>query len=213
MRRAKLIFLIIVCLFILQLVHSYQKILVAIGQYLVCEQAPQQADLIVIAANWDDTIIRARGGADLYKGGMANTIFIPRMRRMHGQGELMLQGIQIPENRDILIAVLHGLGVPLAAIETTVQEVKDTWDEAAEVRKFVDKGGYKSILLVTSKYHSRRAYLIFKDALKGKATVISVPTPYDLSDPRSWWTRRDDAQAVIMEYQKLLVYLWRKLFS
>jgi len=212
MRRGKLIFLIIVALVIIQLIASHQRILMALGRYLVYQQSPQRADVIVILANWDDTVIRARGGADLYKSGLAKTIFVPRMERMEGQEEITQRGITIPENRDVLITILQGLGVPLSAIETSVQEVTDTWDEAQEVSTFIGEKGYTTALLVTSKYHSRRAYLIFKDALKGKATVISVPSPYDSSDPEMWWKQNKDLKRVILEYQKLLVYYWRKVF-
>lgn len=213
MRRAKLISLIIVALAIIQLIASHQSILKALGEYLIFQQpAPQQADVIVILANWEDTIIRVRAGADLYKAGVAKMIFVPRMEQMGGLEEIKKLGINIPENRDLVITILQGLGVPLYAIETSVQEATNTWDEAQEVRYLIEHKGYKSVVLVTSKYHSRRAYLIFQDALKGKATVISVPCSYDSSDPESWWKRDEDAKKVLMEYPKLLVYYWRKVF-
>jgi uncharacterized SAM-binding protein YcdF (DUF218 family) len=213
LRRAKLIFLIILALAIIQLIASHQSILKALGEYLIVQQpTPQQADVIVILANWDDTIIRVRAGADLYKGGVAKSIFVPRMEQMEGLEEIKKLGINIPENRDLVITILQGLGVPFYAIETSAQEVTNTWDEAQEVRNLIEHEGYKSVVLVTSKYHSRRAYLILKDALKGKATVISIPSPYDSSDPESWWKREKDAKKVFMEYQKLLVYYWRKVF-
>jgi len=212
MRRGKLIFLIVVALAVIQLIASHQYILKAIGRYLVYQQNPQHADVIVILANWDDTIVRARAGADLYKSGLAKTIFVPRMERMEGHEEIAQRGITIPENRDLLITILLGLGVPLVAIETSGQEVTDTWDEAREASHFIEAKGYTTVLLVTSKYHARRASLIFKDALKGKATVISVPSPYDSSDPEVWWKQNEDSKRVIMEYQKLLVYCWRKIF-
>lgn len=212
MRRGKLIFLIVVALAVIQLIASHQYILKAIGRYLVYQQDPQHADVIVILANWDDTIVRARAGADLFKSGLAKTIFVPRMERMEGHEEIAQRGITIPENRDLLITILLGLGVPLVAIETSGQEVTDTWDEAREASHFIEAKGYTTVLLVTSKYHARRASLIFKDALKGKATVISVPSPYDSSDPEVWWKQNEDSKRVIMEYQKLLVYCWRKIF-
>lgn len=212
MRRGKLIFLIIMALVIIQLIASHHYILRAIGQYLVYQQDPQQADVIAIPTNWEDTIIRARGGADLYKRGLAKAIFVPRMEHMEGLEEIENEGIRILENRDLVIIILEGLGVPLAAINTSAQEVTDTWEEAHEVSNFIEQRGYTSVLLVTSKYHSRRAYLIFKDALKGKATIISIPSPYDSSDPEVWWKRSKDCKRVIMEYQKLLVYYWRKVF-
>jgi uncharacterized SAM-binding protein YcdF (DUF218 family) len=212
LKRGKLIFLIIVAIAIIQLIAYRQRIMVAIGTYLVYEQPSQQADVIAIPANWEDTIIRARGGADLYSKGLAKVIFVPRMEPMEGLEETRKRGIYVPENRDLLIIILEGLGVPLAAIETSTQEVSDTWEEAQEVSNFVEQKGYTSVLLVTSKYHSRRAYLIFRDALKGKASVISVPSPYDPSNPEQWWERSKDCQSVITEYQKMLVYYWRKVF-
>jgi uncharacterized SAM-binding protein YcdF (DUF218 family) len=212
LKRRKLIFLIIVAIALIQLIAYRQRILIAIGTYLVYEQFPQQADVIAIPANWEDTIVRARGGADLYTKGLAKVVFVPRMEAMEGLEETRRRGIYVPENRDLLIIILEGFGVPLAAIETSAQEVTDTWEEAQEVSNLVEQKGYTSVLLVTSKYHSRRAYLIFKDALKGKASVISVPSPYDPSDPEQWWKRNTDCQRVISEYQKMLVYYWRKVF-
>jgi uncharacterized SAM-binding protein YcdF (DUF218 family) len=212
LKRGKLIFLIIVAIALIQLIAYRHRILIAIGTYLVYEQPPQPADVIAIPANWDDTIIRAREGADLYNKGLAKVVFVPRMESMEGLEEARKRGIYVPENRDLVIVILEGLGVPLAAIETSGQEVTDTWEEAQEVSNFVEQKGYTSVLLVTSKYHSRRAYLIFKDALNGKASVISVPSPYDPSDPEQWWKRSEDCQRVILEYQKMLVYYWRKVF-
>ena len=213
MKRAKLIFLIIVAVVIVQLIASHQSILKALGNHLIFQQpTPRQADVIVILANWEDTIIRVRAGADLYKGGVAKTIFVPRMEQMDGLEEMKKLGINIPENRDLVITILQGLGIPSDAIATSAQEVTNTWDEANEVCNFVEQKGYKSVVLVTSKYHSRRAYLIFQDALKGKATVTSVPSPYDSSDPESWWKRNEDAKKVLMEYPKILIYYWRKVF-
>lgn len=211
-RRGKLIFFIIIGIVVIQLIAYHHYILTALGKYLICEHTLQQADVIAIAANWDEAIVRARGGVDLYKKGLAKAIFVPRMERMEGLEEIKKYDIDIPENRDLLVIILEGLGVPLAVIGTSSQEVSNTWDEAKEVRSYIEKCGYNSVLLVTSKYHSRRAYLIFKDALKGKATVISVPSPYGSYTPEGWWKREKDRKRVIMEYQKILYHYWRKVF-
>lgn len=212
-RVARLITLSILALLVIQVIAARYTILKAIGEYLVLQQQiPERADLIVIPANWDDTIVRVRGAVDLYRGEVAHKIFVPRMAQMEGAEEIKRLGVPVPENRDVVVAILQGLGVPLSAIETTAQEVEDTWDEARETRGVVEKMGYKVVLLVTSKYHSRRAALIFQDALKERAKVISLPSPYDPSEPSSWWTRNEDAKRVVMEYAKLIVYYWRKVF-
>jgi uncharacterized SAM-binding protein YcdF (DUF218 family) len=211
-RRGKLIFLIITAIIVIQLIAYHQRILTAVGEYLVCQHPLQPADIIVIPAHWDEIIVRAKGGADLYHKGLAKIVFVPRMKPMEGLEEIRQRGIAIPENRDLFIDVLEGLGVPLAAIETSSQEVASTWDEARVAHQYIEQRGYDSVLLVTSKYHSRRAYLIFKDAFKEKATVISVPSPYDPYDPEGWWKREQDRKKVILEYQKILVHYWRKVF-
>ncbi len=212
-RQGKLILLIILAIALTLLIAHRHRILATFGEYLIYQEpTPHQVDVIVILANWEDTIIRVKAGADLYKEEVAKMIFVPRMEQMAGLEEAKKLGINIPENRDLVVTILQGLGVPPYAIETSAQEVTNTWDEALEVRSLVEQKRYKSVVLVTSKYHSRRAYLIFKDALKGKATVISVPSPYDSSDPESWWKRDEDAKRVIMEYSKLLVYYWLKVF-
>jgi uncharacterized SAM-binding protein YcdF (DUF218 family) len=211
-RRSKLILLIIAAIIVSQLIAQHQRILAAFGDYLIYQQEPQIVDVIVIASNWEDTVLRARGAADLYAKGLAKKIFIPRMDRMRGAEEIKQLGINVPENRDVVTNILVGLGVPADAIETSTEEVFDTWDEAAKTKNFIEQKKYSSVLLVTSKYHSRRAYLIFKNALKGKAKVISVPSSHDVVYPESWWKHREDAKAVSMEYLKLLIYCWRKVF-
>lgn len=213
MKRSNLIFLIVLAIIIIQLIAYRHHILNALGRHLIlCQNPPQRADVIVILPNWEETIVRVQGGADFYHKGLAPAIFIPRMERMEGLEEIKKQGIGIPENRDLATIVLERLGVPLVDIETSSQEVTSTWEDAEAVRDFIEEKQYKSVLLVTSKSHSRRAYLIFKDALKGKATVTSVPSPYDSYNPEGWWKREKDSERVILEYQKLLVYYWRKIF-
>ena len=211
-RKKTRIILIILAVILIQIIAYRQSILTAVGEYLIVQEPPQKADVIAILGSWSDMIVRLRGGVDLYKQGMAKKVFIPRMKRFEGLEEITKQGIRVPEYRDLAVTVLKGLGVPSAAIETSTQEVANTREEAEAILKLTETKEYQSILLVTSKYHSRRAYLMCRDALEGKATIISVPTPHDSYSPEKWWTRETDGKRVVLEYQKLFVYYWRKLF-
>ena len=72
------------------------------------------------------------------------------------------------------------------------------------------------ILLVSSKYHSLRSAKIFRWALGDldrEVKVISCPTSYDNFNAGAWWSSREDAKRVVMEYAKLvnfyLVDRWR----
>jgi len=212
-RQIRRLILIIIVLCIIQLIASREYILTALGRYLIYQEPPQKVDVITILGNWGDTIVRARGGATLYNKGFAKKIFLPIMEKMEGLEEIKKLGISFPENKDLVITVLEGLGIPRSAIETSTKEVTSTRDEAQEVRNVIEKKGYKSIILVTSKYHSRRAFLILRDAVKGNAQIISVPSTYDSYNPEGWWKREKDWKRVILEYQKLLLYYLRKIFS
>ncbi len=56
-----------------------------------------------------------------------------------------------------------------------------TYEEAVLTREFCDSRGYTSLLLVTSPYHSYRAWWVFRRVMPERE-IISAPVPYK----RSW---------------------------
>ena len=79
-------------------------------------------------------------------------------------------------------------------------------------RYLQDNPEIDKILLVSSKYHSRRSAIIFRWVI-GDTEILSCPTPYDNYNADSWWRTRQDAKSVVIEYAKLanfyLLYRWR----
>ena len=74
----------------------------------------------------------------------------------------------------------------------------------------------KRVLLVSSKFHSKRSAKLFRWAtgsLDREVKVLSCPTPYDTFNANAWWSSREDAKRVVMEYAKLanfyLLDRWR----
>jgi len=63
--------------------------------------------------------------------------------------------------------LLEGLGIPPTAIRVE-QESRNTFENAAEMRKLLDGTGVKSLVLVTSALHMPRAQAIFQKAGFGK---------------------------------------------
>ncbi len=62
-------------------------------------------------------------------------------------------------------------------------------------------------MIVTSKYHTRRARFAFNRAFSGSGIHIAVrPTRYEVVRPRTWWGDRHDARWVGQEIPKLLLY-------
>jgi uncharacterized SAM-binding protein YcdF (DUF218 family) len=70
------------------------------------------------------------------------------------------------------------------------------------VREFDYRG--KKILIVTSRYHARRARLIFRRLLPG--ADIRVVGPQD-RDYRHWWRDRELADQGVLEVAKLVYFL------
>lgn len=108
--------------------------------------------------------------------------------------------------REILIRS----GIPKSAIVSDEREATSTYDEACQVGDFVKAHPLSHLILVTSKFHSRRAYLTFRSQLNvPRIHILSFPTPYDEFDPKRWWKEEKSRERVLLEYQKILAYLIR----
>ena len=117
------------------------------------------------------------------------------------------KGIEYPESIDLLEMILKGVGVPESAMIISDRSVTSTFDEATMVRDFVKKKGHRSLILITSPTHSRRAWLTFKRIFKEeKVRILMLPSPYSKFRPEDWWKKRRYVREVIFEYEKLLYY-------
>jgi hypothetical protein len=73
--------------------------------------------------------------------------------------------------------------------------------------------GYTAILLVTSKYHTRRAAEIYRFLAAGQVAIIVRPARDDDFQTEGWWRDRISTRRLVIEYQKWLSFLlidrWR----
>jgi uncharacterized SAM-binding protein YcdF (DUF218 family) len=208
--RANLLKWLFFLLVVLYMLSSYFRvpILTRLGQFLVVADVPQKSDLIVCLAGGN--IERGLATADLYKRGLAPSVFLTSVEPPDGYGLLKERGLHYPENVDLLLMVLRGLGVPDAALLKGHRRIASTYDEAVLVKALVEKRGYGSIILVTSPPHSRRAWMTFKRVLReADCRIFMVPTPYSGFNPTDWWKKPKYFRQVVLEYQKLFFYLLR----
>lgn len=185
-----------------------ERILQGIGQFLVKEDRPQKADLIVcLSGSWADRTLAA---ADLYRAGWGRRVFLFREEKPVGYEQLLQRGIRLPETRDLARQILLHSGLPRSAIFSGERESTSTYDEACQIREFLRRRPSSSLILVTSKFHSKRAYLIFRSQLNDPGVrILSLPTSYDEFDPRNWWRKERSRERLLLEYQKFLVSLVR----
>jgi uncharacterized SAM-binding protein YcdF (DUF218 family) len=197
--------LFIVVFFYILLSYFHSPILIQLGKYLVVQHPPAKSDLIVCLAGGD--VERGVASADLFARGLAPRVFIAREPIPDGLETLKQKGIAYPESIDLVTMIFRGLGVPESAVIRSDQPVESTFEEAKRVAALIKDKEYRSLILVTSPTHSRRAWLIFRKAIPDEDFRITVmPTPYSKFRVEDWWKTRRYVREVIMEYQKLIYY-------
>jgi uncharacterized SAM-binding protein YcdF (DUF218 family) len=99
------------------------------------------------------------------------------------------------------------LGIPASAIVAEDGSMDNTAEEANMLRAMVRARGWHRVIVVTSKYHVRRAGFAFRRGLEGTGAVpIMRASRYDPFDPAHWFRHRADLRYGGSEWIKLVVY-------
>jgi uncharacterized SAM-binding protein YcdF (DUF218 family) len=108
------------------------------------------------------------------------------------------------------IARLVAAGVEEDRIVILPRRVYRTRDEAEAVRQWAQRHGFRSVMVVTSAYHTRRALDTFRNMLAGTGIAVGV-YPAGLSDvePGRWWRHKYDRWYVGYEWRARVYYLIR----
>jgi uncharacterized SAM-binding protein YcdF (DUF218 family) len=85
--------------------------------------------------------------------------------------------------------------------------VNSTEQEAEELAACIQQHSWKTVAVVTSNYHTRRARMIWKKTISRRnasvqLSVLGVADPE--YQPRGWWRQRLYAKTWFMESTKLL---------
>ena len=100
------------------------------------------------------------------------------------------------------------LGVPRARTEVLQLKTGGTWGEALAVREAFQARGLRRLLVVTSPYHTRRAFGIFRAVFDGHCVAVGIDPAIDYSpaQPGSWWMASYDRAYVAYEWAALVYY-------
>ena len=175
------------------------------GQYLIVDRPLQKADAIVVLAGAQ--VDRWLEAVDLYREGLAPLIVMSPGYVDPLGDDLRARGIRLPRDIDVHRDAMLQLGVPASAIEIMPHGYDNTADEAAGVRTIAQPRGWKRLIVVTSKYHTRRSLFAFNRELRGSGIEVQVRgSRYDRVQPGGWWRNRSDLRFVVSELQKLAAY-------
>ena len=170
---------------------------------VVSDPLPTRADAIVVmSGSIADRVLEA---ADLYRSGVAARVVVTRERLPRGETSLRARGVRLPESSEQTLAALHALGVPPSATVVIPRRTSSTDSEARTIARWACARA-KSLVVVTSRYHARRARLILRQALAPGILLALRPSRYDPFEATRWWSDRRDAKAVLSELEKLTHY-------
>jgi len=175
------------------------------GRYLQHEDPLQHADGIFVLAG--ARLQRALEGLDLYRDGYAPAIALSPGREEAAEAVLRARGIPFPREAEPVRDALVAMGVPAAAVIIAPGSVDNTADEAAMLKSLAAQRGWHRVIVVTSKFHTRRAGFAMRRGLRGSGVQVVVrASRYDAADPARWWRHRPDLRFVLEEWQKLIAY-------
>ena len=101
------------------------------------------------------------------------------------------------------------LGVPAERVTVLHKPVTGTYDEAVALKEYAVANNLRSLLVVTSAYHSRRALWTLSRVFAGTGIEIglqSVETGEQTPAPLTWWLHLRGWQMVGGEYVKNVYY-------
>lgn len=174
-----------------------------IGAFLIVEDSLRPATAIVALAG--HTPFRELEAARLYRAGLAPQVVIVREAPNAESAALQQLGIKKPQTWELSRAVLIQQGVPDSAIVIPVDEGIGTLEELQAVYTSLHNKT-APVILVTSKFHTRRTRLTWQYVTKGRSQPIVRGASGDPFDSNQWWQRRRFALAVVREYMGLANY-------
>ncbi len=168
-----------------------------VGENWIAEDSLERSDAIIVLSDDNFYADRAQRAAELYRHGMAPVVVASgrRLRPYAGIAELMVHD-------------LAERGVPKDKIEAFAQDADNTKDEARALAQLASKKKWRSVIVVTSNYHTRRARYIFRRVFPPATRVLLASAPDGDFDPQSWWQHRKSMKELTREMAGFIVAIW-----
>jgi len=166
------------------------------------DSLPQHVDVaVVLQGSVAGENARIAGAVTLLKLGVANQLVLSVPKESYW-GESPIPAA----TRYVQTRYGPEAGAHLEFCETD-PEVNSTEDEAKALTPCLTQHGWRSIAVVTSDYHTRRAGLIWRKVVRKQYPSAKVWI-HGVNDPefsaQTWWRRRIYAKTAFLEYTKLV---------
>ena len=172
------------------------------GTWLVREDTPEKSRAILVLSGGLPE--RALAVAQIYRQGYAQEVWLtqPLQPSAHMEDLHLPYAGEEEYSRMVLIAK----GVPPGNIRVLKPRILNTADELRAAADELRSQPGSTIIIVTSKAHTRRVRAIWNKIPQGKISsrLIVRAAPEDYFDPEHWWRTTNDALTVVREYLGLL---------
>jgi uncharacterized SAM-binding protein YcdF (DUF218 family) len=179
------------------------------AKFLLLKDNIQKADCIVPLEG--DLYYRLTKAVELFHNGYSKNIVISLLpeaetdTRDYCAAKMRIYGIKDIPRKDFALKALKYFGKDEKGVFFTDSEVTSTYEEALATKAFMLKNELKSMILVTSQYHSRRALMLFSTVLKSSGIKIYYCTAgRENLMPEEWWSREGEIKSILQEYLSLI---------
>jgi uncharacterized SAM-binding protein YcdF (DUF218 family) len=167
------------------------------GESWVVDEPAAHADAIVVLGDDNFYADRATHAAELYRQGVAP--------------EVVASGRRLRPNAGVSELVEHDLierGVPKEKIMKFAHDADSTRGEAEALAKLAQDQRWKSVVIVTSNFHTRRVRYVFTRVFPAGISVSVASARDGDFDPERWWEKRKSIKLFTQEVAGLLDAMW-----
>lgn len=172
---------------------------------LIVREPLPEADVLLVMAGAPVYAERVLHAAELFRSRRyARILLTDDGQRGRWSRELQRN----PPSVERATTALVGAGVPGERIELLPGVVHGTIDEARAVERYTDVHVVRTLVVVTSPYHSRRAVWTLRRVLGTRVVVGSEPVPATATTPgvATWWRSSAGWRMVPSEFVKVPYY-------
>jgi uncharacterized SAM-binding protein YcdF (DUF218 family) len=175
---------------------------------LIVDQPLRHSDALLVLAGgaaYRERLLRA---AELFRAGRSNRILLTNDGQLQSWSQTLQRN---PLSVERAVLTLERLGVPQARVEILPGIMHGTSDEAFAASRYIKAHPIRSLVAVTSPYHTRRTFWMLRHALPADVVVgiDSTPTTPATPTPASWWVTAVGWRTVAPEFFKL-PYYWAR---
>jgi uncharacterized SAM-binding protein YcdF (DUF218 family) len=187
-------------LFILVVLYlARHPIFRVIGEGWAVEDTLEHSDAILVLSDDNFYADRATRASQIYRQGLAPMVVASgrRLRPYAGIAELI--------EHDLIER-----GVPKDKVLRVAHDADNTREEAKVLAQLVKQRKWRSVIVVTSNYHTRRARYIFSHVFPEDVKIrISGARDGDF-DPDGWWEKRISIKELAREMAGMVVAVWEQ---